>query len=56
MNWKLCDSGRGLFLFWGDIGANTWFDRNKGGIGFALGMLVASAITIGLTYAVNQPR
>jgi len=35
---------------------NTWFDRNKGGIGFALGMLVASATTIGLTYAVNQPR
>jgi hypothetical protein len=35
---------------------NTWFDRNKGGIGFALGVLVASATTIGLTYAVNQPR
>ena len=35
---------------------NTWFDRNKGGIGFALGVLVASVTTIGLTYAVNQPR
>jgi len=35
---------------------NTWFERNKGGLGVALGILIGSAATIGVTYAVNQPR
>ena len=34
---------------------NSWFERNKGGLGVALGMVLAASITVGITYAVNQP-